>query len=99
MMRNFQKKFNILIFSICLIIGLIRMNQIHLYQASVHQPTMSGAFALFSYIFVSTCLIGVSLLFDDINHNKLQSNVKITLKAIVLIIGLSLVCFSLLLSH
>lgn len=98
-MKYFQRKLNILIFSICLIIGLIRMNQIHLYQASVHRPTMSGFFALFSYIFVSTCLIGVSLLFDDINHNKLQNSVKIKLKAIVLIIGLFLVCFSLLLAH
>ena len=98
-MKNFKKIFNILIFPICLIIGLIRQQQIQTFQSSIGKPTMTGVFALYSYIFVGICLISISLLFTDIYRSNLHYILKIVLKIIVLIIGLSLVCFLLLLSH
>ena len=96
-MFKILKKYSvILIFPICLIIGLIRQGQIQTSQALIHKPTMTGAFTCYSYIFVGICLTIITLIAIAIYHSKLLKNTKVTLISTVLIIGLPLVCLLLL---
>ena len=99
MIKFLKNNFCILILPICFIIGLIRERQIEVYQESIKRPTMAGQFTLFSYIFVGICLTIITLLLDSIYSSKSSKARKLILYIIVLVIGLLLVCFSLLLLH
>lgn len=99
MLKTLKKYFNILIIPVCLIIGLIRQEQIQTYQRSIGKPTMTGIFTLYSYIFVGVCLTVISVILRFICHSKLNNALKIIFKIIALIIGLSLACFSLFILH
>lgn len=99
MLKIFLKYYSILILSICLIIGLIRQDQIQTYQSSIGKPTMTGIFTLYSYIFVGISLTLISILLNLIYRSKLGNTLKIVLKVTVFVIGLPLVCISLLLLH
>lgn len=96
MLKVFRKYYYILFFLICLIIGLIRQEQIETYQSSIGKPTMSGIFALYAYIFVGICLTIISIGIEFIHHSNQTNLLKIFLIILVLIIGLPLICFSLL---
>jgi len=97
-LKILQKHFKILIVPTCLIIGLIRMNQIQTYQSSIGRPTMTGIFTLFSYLLVGICLVIISLLFTGIYHRKLNNILKIVFIIIALIIVLTVI-FLLLMYH
>lgn len=92
MFKILKKYFIILIFPICLIMGLIRQGQIQTSESAIHRPTMTGAFTCYSYIFIGICLTIITLIVRAIYHGKLRKNTKITLISTVLIIGLPLVC-------
>ena len=98
MLKTVQKYFNSLIIPICLIIGLIRQEQIQTYQASIGKPTMTGSFTLFSYILVGMFLVIISLIFKGVCHRNTHSTLKIILSIIALIMVL-IVVFLLLLLH
>ena len=96
MFKILKKHFIILIFPICLIMGLIRQGQIQTSEAVVHRPTMTGAFTCYSYIFIGICLTSITLIEIAIYHSKLRKNTKIIIVSTVVIIGLPLVCLLLL---
>lgn len=99
MIRIVRKYWNILIIPACLIIGLVRQEQIQTYQLSIGKPTMTGAFTLFSYIFIGICLTCTLMLSNLIGRSKLGDILKTILNATIVVIGLSLSCFLLLLYH
>lgn len=97
-MKTIQKYFNRLIIPICLIIGLVRQEQIQTYQASIGKPTMTGSFALFSYVLVGTLLVTISLIFTAFYKCEPYSVLRIILTTIILILA-AIVVFLLLISH
>lgn len=94
MLKFFQKYLNELILPICLIIGFIRKEQIEKYQTAIHKPTMAGMFVLDSYIIVGICLTVISIVLRSNSYSSKTS--KNIFKIAVSIIGLTIVCFSLL---
>jgi predicted membrane protein len=98
-MEKSKKYLYAVIFVICLIIGFIRALQISLYELSIGKPTMTGAFTLYSYIFVAICLISISLIFTDIGYSKFPNTLKTIVRIISIIIGVLLICCSLLFFH
>ena len=87
---------NALIFPVFLIWGLIRQNQIQTNEASMHRPTMTGIFTLYSYIFIGVSLTIMTFIVMFFYRSNLLKNKKIKRISLVLIIGLPLVCLLLL---
>ena len=96
MVKIFRKYYYTLFLPICFIFGLIRQEQIQTYEFSIGKPTMSGIFALYAYIFVGICITIISIVIEFICHSNQTNSLKIFLIILVLIIGLPLICFSLL---
>lgn len=94
MFKFFLRYLNQLILPICLVIGFTRKEQIQKYQAAIHKPTMAGMFVVDSYIIVGICLTVISIALKSNNYPS--KTLKNVFKIAVLIIGLTLVCFSLL---
>lgn len=99
MIKSICKYCSKLIIPVCLIIGLVRQGQIQTYQTSIGKPTMTGAFTLYSYIFVGICLTLTIMLSNFVGRSKLGNALKMIFRVIVIIIGVSLSCFSLLILH
>ena len=82
MLKILQKYFNRLIIPIFFIIGLIRQKQIQDYEISIHKPTMTGIFTLYSYIVIGICLLILSLTFKAIYHSNQNKAQKMILKVL-----------------
>ena len=82
MLKILQKYFNRLIIPIFFTIGLIRQKQIQDYQNSIHRPTMTGIFTLYSYIIIGICLLILSLTFKAIYHSNQNKAQKMILKVL-----------------
>lgn len=96
MLKNIKRKYAAFILPIFLIIGLIRRYQISSGELSRRQPTMSGAFSLYSSIFMGVTFTVIYLLLASISHSELSKVKKIISITLTLVIGIPLVYFSLL---
>lgn len=72
-MKFIKRYYPIVIFIVIIIIGIIRVSEIHLYESKIGKSTMTGFFTFYSYFFIDILTMICCLLIKFINSIKIKS--------------------------